>query len=103
MTVDQNGQAGELAQPRRLEREERAVQHEKCDAGKARQDRGLQVQRFPEDVADAERLEPEGVDVIGERRAAAQEQSGEHRQEQEAAAPSGRTATWPVDGFGHYQ
>ena len=50
-----------------------AVQHEERDDGEDGEDDGLEVQRLPEHVGEAERVEPQRLDVIGERRSAAEE------------------------------
>jgi hypothetical protein len=55
-----------------LEREKRAVEQQKGDGCERAEDFGAQVQRFPEDVRDAERFEPERFDVVREGRAARQ-------------------------------
>ena len=57
----------------RLERPERSVERREGDERGAEEDRALQVQRLPEDVAVAEGRKPERLDVVGQRRAGAQE------------------------------
>ena len=46
------------------QRQEPAVQNEKCAREKCREDRPLKAERLPEHVSVTERPEPEGVDVI---------------------------------------
>src|ERR1035438_7854975 len=89
-----------------LEREERSKQKDKCRCGKSRKDAPLQAQRFPEYFSVAERTEPEHIDVIGQRRLSAEENSGENC-ENNKEAPSAsrrmpRKRRRPVDGFRHY-
>ena len=84
----------------RLQREKRAVENDEGDGGEQREDRRLEVERLPEDVAEAERIEPERVDVVRQRRSAAEnERRQAARENQTAAAPSRRPRRRPVDRF----
>ena len=55
-----------------------AVENEECDGRKSREDSPLQAQRFCEDFAVTEGLEPEGVDKIRQRGPAAKHYDGEN-------------------------
>src|SRR5207244_6907208 len=69
------------------------------DDREEREDSGLDVQRFPEDIGVAERAEPEGVDVVGKRRSAAQQHDRNNSKEKvDAATPPRRARRRPVDG-----
>ena len=101
LAVDDNcAAAGEVGEVRGLQREKRSVQNEKRHRGKRGEYRRLQVQRLPEHVGVPERTKPERVDVIGQRRSAAQGEDGEHGENDQAAAtpPAGRR---PGDCVGH--
>ena len=95
LAVDQDAAARDLAESIRLEREKRSIEHGEGDDGEEREDSGLDVQRLPEDVGVAERSEPEGVDVVGKRRPAAQHQDCKSGQEKVDAAAASR---WPRRG-----
>jgi len=101
LSVDQNRKAGQLAEARRLQRHERSVQDDERRERERAEDGRLQVQCFPEDGAVAERIEPQRVDVVGERRAAAEQQDARDDQEKDEAAPPGATVRRPIDGLRH--
>ena len=76
LAVDQDRAAGELAEVRRLQREKRAVERRaKVTAANAgERPPPAMFSDLPEDVDEAERVEPERVDVVGERGAAAEDE-----------------------------
>src|SRR5690349_1467491 len=59
LAIDDYGASGELVEPRRLQQHERAVQDAEGQNREDDQEIGLEVQRLPEHVAEAERSEPE--------------------------------------------
>ena len=88
LAVDQDRDAGQLAEPRRLEDDEGTVEDEECDGGEAREDRRLDIDVFQNTSAYPSELEPEGVDVVGEGGPAA-EQDRRGRGDEN---PAGRSA-----------
>src|SRR5439155_13900155 len=68
------------------------------DDREAREEFRLDVESLPEDVDVAERAEPQGVDVIGKRRAAAQDQQGDQAKQNVPAAPFRTPRRGPVGG-----
>ena len=71
--------AAELAEARRLEREERAVEHREGDDGEAQKTTACTLSVVQNTARVAERVEPERLDVVGERRAGAEDSGGEQR------------------------
>ena len=78
LPVDQNRHAGQLAEPRRLERHERAVEHQEGHDRETGEHHRLDIQRRPEHVDVAERVEPQRLDVIRQRRSAAEHDRGKN-------------------------
>jgi len=102
LAVDDDRAAGSpLAEVGRLEGEERSIDRQKRDDRKRDERRGLKVEGLPEDVDIPERVEPQGIDVVGKRRAAAQEKDGDHREQEQPATTPARTLWRPVDRLGH--
>ena len=101
LTVDHDRQAGQLAEPGGLDREERAVDDDERRHREEREHRCLQVQRLPEHLGVAERAEPQRIDVVRQGGAAAEEDDGEQREQEETAARPRFTRRRPVDGFSH--
>ena len=79
LAVDQDRQPGQLAERAGFSARNAPYRMRNVATTKNVNVCRLQPQRRPEDVGDAERLEPERVDVVGERRAAAEDEDGERR------------------------
>ena len=73
---------------------EPAVENEECGREEDGKDRPLEGEGLPENGAVAEGAEPEGVDVPGNRVAAAQDDDGKKQQEEEGKG-GGRAGVWP--------
>ena len=102
LAVDHDGVSDELAETSGFQREKSAVECRERQRRRDGKDCRLEVQRLPEHGDVAQRFEPQGVDVIGNRRAAAEEHRGGDDDEQDPPAPW-RTALRrrPLDGVGH--
>ena len=72
LTVDENRPAAELAEARRLQHQEDEIQDQEGDGREPEKDPGPQVERRPEDGREAERVEPERLDVVRQGRPAAE-------------------------------
>jgi hypothetical protein len=104
LPVDQDRQPRELAELVRLQREKRSVEDEEGGGKEERERLALQAQRCPEDVGDAERFEPQRVDVVGQQSTAGQDEDGDDAEDDRQTAPPPRTTRRrPVDGISHYQ
>src|SRR4029077_17168748 len=80
--------------------QEPSVQNKKSHSEKCRKDRPLQADGLAENVAITERVEPEGVHVIRQRRPTAEkndDKDGKNQEKHAGAPPRGL----PVDDFGH--
>ena len=71
-------------------------------SGEDGEDCSAEVERLPEDVGDAERLEPERLDVVREGGDAGQQQQAGNRHEEETGAPLRLRRRAPVYGVGHF-
>jgi hypothetical protein len=89
--LDENRAAGEVGEVQRLEREKRPVEYDERDRSKRDKDRGLHRHRFPEDRSESQRLEPQRLDVIRQRRATANHDGHEPGADEEPQT-DGRTA-----------
>src|SRR6185295_9928656 len=83
------------------EREKRSIENEERDDREAGENRRLEAQRLPEHVAVPERVEPQRVDVVGERRSDAQQEDGKNGDDEHPAAPLRGSRRRPVDGLSH--
>src|SRR5262249_13861003 len=80
LSVDQDRDAGQLAQALRLQNQERDVEDEKGYGAESREDQRLDPQRLPEDVAVPQRVEPQRVDVVRQDRSAAEHDQRQRRE-----------------------
>src|SRR5262249_18126368 len=100
LTVDQERAAGELAEPRGFQCDERPVKQQEREAEERRENRCLNIDRLPENRAEAQGIEPEGSDVVGQHRFAAEREGDEHGEnDQPAASPPRRSRRRPVEGI----
>ncbi len=94
LAADQNRDARELAEVSRFDREIRPEQDEKGAGRKSGEHRRLHVEHLPEDVEVPERVEPQHVDVIRQRRPTAQDNRGNDGEKEQAPAPPSRPPWW---------
>ena len=91
LTVDQNPAARDVVEPIGLDGEKRAVEDEKREEREAAEDRRLEPERPPEDVAVPERIEPQRVDVVRQRCSGAQEDDADGGGQEPQTAPARRS------------
>ena len=91
-SVDENRGPDQCIEPIGLQRPEHSIDHQKGKEGKGSESRGLKAEPRPEHGRIAQRFEPESIDVIGRRRAAAQ---NHNTQDREQCETSNSAATRP--------
>ncbi len=97
LPVDEKGAADQLVEPRGLDGQEHSIEHHERDEGERAESRSLKVEPRPEHGRVAERLEPECVNVIGQRRATAEHREGQDGEQGDANTPLARRR--PIDGI----
>ena len=100
LAVDQHAAAGQI-QIGGLQREVRAVERDERRGGEQEEYFALDSQHSPEHIRESKRIEPEGVDVVGECRPAPEDEQRESSEEEESTASPRLTRRRPVYG-GHF-
>ena len=90
LSVDENCAADQLVELSGLQRQEHSIERQERDEGERAESRGLKVEPGPEHGRVSERLEPKCVNVIRQRRAAAEYRNGHAREQGDKNAPPPR-------------
>ncbi len=98
LTVDHDRQGRQFAESRRLQDEKRSVEDGEGDEEETGEDSCLEVERPPEDVRVAKRIEPQRLDVIRDGRSARNEDEEKPAEDYEAPATA---SSRHVEGFSH--